>query len=747
MRRLAAFTVRRRRAVLLAALLFLPVCAAFGGGVATRLTHGGFDDPSSESTRVHQEQERRFDAGRYDFVVVLGTDEGDVDDPDVERVGLDVTDALRDAPGVAGVLSYWADGRVPPLRGDDGRQALIAARLEGGYDERVERAAELAEELPAVAEPLAIGFSGQAAVAEAASRQAEEDLQRSELLSAPFTFVALVIVFGSLVAALLPLSVAVVTVLGTFLALTLLTGVTDVSVFALNLTTGLGLGLAIDYSLFVVARYREELAGGHDVEPALARAMQTAGRTVAFSAGTVMVSMLALLLFPITYLRSFGYAGLIVVPLAAATAIVVLPALLAVLGPRVDAGRLIRHERARAVPGFWGRQAQRVVRQPWPYIVVVTAVLLVLALPFRNFESGRIDDRVLPTSNPARQATDDLRRNFTLGESEPLEVLVDADVSEEAIGQLAKDILEVPGVARVDAITGSYLEGVVVPPNDLSASRFDGGPGTWLSVVPSVEPVSLEAEEVVAQVRALSTDDVPVLVGGASAELVDTKAAIGDTLPWALLVVAGATLLLLFFMTGSLLVPVKALALNILSLTATFGGMVWVFQEGHFDGVLGFTATGSLDAFTPVLMFCIAFGLSMDYEVFLLSRMKEEYDLERDNEAAIIVGLDRTGRVVTAAALLLSIVFVALATSDVAVVKLFGVGLMVAVLVDAFLIRATLVPALMSLAGRANWWAPGPLRRFHLRYGIWENEPIAVLDRRVSTAERDVGSADEPAAP
>ncbi len=742
MRRLAAFTVRRRRAVLLAALLFLPLAAAFGGGVATRLTHGGFDDPSSESALVHRELERRFDAGRFDFVVVLGTDRGDVDDPEVADVGLAVTDALREAPGVAGVLSYWADGRLPPLRGEDGRQAIVAARLEGGYDERVERAAELAEELPPVAEPLDIGFSGQAAVAEAASRQAEEDLQQSELLSAPFTFVALVIVFGSVVAALLPLSVAVVTVLGTFLALTLLTGVTDVSVFALNLTTGLGLGLAIDYSLFVVARYREELAAGHAVEPALARAMQTAGRTVAFSAGTVMVSMLALLLFPITYLRSFGYAGLIVVPLAAATAIVVLPALLAVLGPRVDAGRLIRHQRTQRVPGFWGRQAQRVVRTPWPYVVVVTALLLVLALPFRTFESGRIDDRVLPTTNPARQATDDLRQNFTLGESEPLEVLVDAEVSNEQIERLAEDILEVPGVARVDAVTGSYLDDVAVPPNELSASRFDGGPGTWLSVVPSVEPVSLEAEAVVADVRALSTDAVPVLVGGASAELVDTKAAIADTLPWALAVVAGSTLVLLFLMTGSLLVPVKALALNILSLTATFGGMVWVFQEGHFDGVLGFTATGSLDSFTPVLMFCIAFGLSMDYEVFLLSRMKEEYDLERDNEAAIVVGLDRTGRVVTAAALLLSIVFVALSTSDVAVVKLFGVGLMVAVLVDAFLIRATLVPALMTLAGRANWWAPRPLRRFHLRYGIWENEPIAVLDRRVSTA--DPRPPDEP---
>ena len=269
-------------------------------------------------------------------------------------------------PGVAGVLSYWADGRLPPLRGEDGRQAIVAARLEGGYDERVERAAELAEELPPVAEPLDIGFSGQAAVAEAASRQAEEDLQQSELLSAPFTFVALVIVFGSVVAALLPLSVAVVTVLGTFLALTLLTGVTDVSVFALNLTTGLGLGLAIDYSLFVVARYREELAAGHAVEPALARAMQTAGRTVAFSAGTVMVSMLALLLFPITYLRSFGYAGLIVVPLAAATAIVVLPALLAVLGPRVDAGRLIRHQPTHRSPAFRGPQPPPLARTPWP---------------------------------------------------------------------------------------------------------------------------------------------------------------------------------------------------------------------------------------------------------------------------------------------------------------------------------------------------------------------------------------------
>ena len=376
------------------------------------------------------------------------------------------------------------------------------------------------------------------------------------------------------------------------------------------------------------------------------------------------------------------------------------------------------------------------MRHPVPYAIVVTAVLLVLAVPFLRLETGTVDDRVLPEEASSRAALDDVRANFGGRETSSLTVVLPEGADPDALDAYATALSAVDGVVRVDGSTGSYEGGEQLAPAELIPeellARFeaeDGSDATWLSVVPGVEPVSAEGEQLVHDLRDV---DAPgdVLVGGTAAELVDTKTAISARLPWALGFIAVVTFVLLFFMVGSLLVPLKALLLNVLSLTATFGAMVWIFQEGHLADRLGITPTGFIDVTTPLLMFCIAFGLSMDYEVFLLSRIKEEYDLERDNEHAVAVGLEKTGKIVTAAALLLAIVFVGISLSQVSVVKLFGIGLALAVLVDAFLIRATLVPAFMRLAGRANWWAPTFLRRFHLRYGIWENEPIAVLDRR-----------------
>jgi RND superfamily putative drug exporter len=530
-------------------------------------------------------------------------------------------------------------------------------------------------------------------------------------------------------------------VLGTFVVLSLLTELTEVSVFSLNLTTGLGLGLAIDYSLFVASRYREELARGVHSFVAVGRSMQTAGRTVAFSAGTVAISLMVLVIFPVAYLRSFAYAGVAVVALAAVGSIVILPAVLAVLGPRIEKGRLYK-PRETTDGGFWHRQASRVMRHPVPYAVTISAVLVVLAIPFFDLNPGLSDDRVGPEDMSSRVATDDIRENFTSREADALRVYVeDAGADNDALDRFGRALASVPGVARVDALTGYYLiaegEPVALPPNDLS-QRFaprPGARGTYMSVVPDVEPLSSRGEQLVKDVRATDAP-FPFRVAGPSAQLVDTKQTVTERLPLALGLIAVATFVLLFMMTGSILVPIKALVLNMLSLTATFGAMVWIFQEGHLSGILDFTPTGSIDVFTPILMFCIAFGLSMDYEVFLLSRIKEEYDLSHDNEHAVAVGLQKTGRIVTAAALLLTIVFIGIATSEVALVKAFGVGLALAVLVDAFLIRATLVPAFMRLAGRLNWWSPSWLRRWHLRWGIWENEPIALLDREFETSGR-----------
>jgi RND superfamily putative drug exporter len=743
-RRLALFVVHRRWVVIILAALFLPLAAIVGGGVAGKLTVGGLEDPGSESARTAEMLQERFaNAGQSDFVVLVTARDGDVDAEAVRAEGLAITERLGGEEGIGQASSYWALGPLgAPLKSADGSQALVFGSVNGNLDKKVKVAEELHEEYTESTDVLTTRVTGRAEIARQVSEQAEKDLQRSELLTAPFIFLALIAVFGGVIAALLPLGVGIIAVVGTLVILTILVSLTEVSVFALNLTTGLGFGLAIDYSLFVVSRYREELAEGASTYVAVGRTMQTAGRTVAFSAATVMISLLALLLFPVTYLRSFAYAGVAVVFLAAIASVIVLPAILAVLGPRVEALRIFK-VKPPGEDGFWGRQAARVMRHPIPYAVGVSAILVVLAIPFLTFNAGLIDDRVVPDSVSSRAATDQIRENFESREADALQVLMpdaDLDADADAIQALARELVVLPGVARVDSAAGSYIviDGEITPPvaNELSA-RFepdsDSG-GTWLSVVPSIEPHSAAGEQLVENIR---ETDAPFefTVAGTSATLVDTKESVLRVLPWTLALIALATFVLLFLMTGSLLVPVKALLLNVLSLTATFGAMVWIFQEGHFSDFLGFTPTGTIDVFTPILMFCIAFGLSMDYEVFLLSRIKEEYDLNRDNERAVRVGLQKTGRIVTAAALLLTLVFVGIATSKVSIVQLFGVGLSLAVLVDAFLIRATLVPAFMRLAGRSNWWSPRWLRRWHLRYGIWENEPIAILDREFEVSK------------
>jgi putative drug exporter of the RND superfamily len=743
MRRLGHLVTRYRWLVLAVTLLALPVAAVLGGPVKGRLSAGGFSDEASESRRAATVLEDVFETGSPNVVLLVTAAEGTagVDDPAVAERGLALTMELAATPHLVDAVSYWSIGNAPPLRSTDGRQALVLGRVPGDEDDLREAADGIAERFDGRSDGvITVGVGGFGETFRQITEQAEADLQKAEVLSMPVTLLLLLVVFGSAVAAALPLGVGIVAVLGTFLVLTVFTSFTQVSVFALNLTTAMGLGLAIDYSLFIVSRFREELSAGRAPEQALLRTMQTAGRTVAFSAFTVAISLAALLVFPLAYLRSFAYAGVGVVALAAVGALVVLPAILAVLGHRVDKFRIPLPGRRRKDPepgavhaGFWYRRAHAVMRRPLPIAVAVVAVLVVLGLPFLHFTAGQADDRVLPESAPVRAVHEDLRQNFSSKESTAVSVVAEpgSPVDPAAIEAYATRLSTLPGVARVDALTGYYLGGAEVKEADALSQRFasrgDGPGGTWLSVVPSVEPYSADGEALVADLRE-APSPFPVLVGGSTADLVDSKASLGRRLPLALGLIVVATFVLLFLMTGSVVVPLKALLLNLLSLSATFGMLVWVFEDGHLSGLLGFTPTGSISVHTPILLFCIAFGLSMDYEVFLLSRIKEEYDLGESNEESVAVGLEKTGSIVTAAALLLAVVFVAFATAEVAVVKVFGVGLTLAVLVDAFLIRTLLVPAFMKMAGRLNWWAPRSLRRFHLRYGIWETDPSSVLD-------------------
>jgi RND superfamily putative drug exporter len=736
-------------------VVLFAVGGGLGGGVAQELSSGGFGDPGSESFQANDTLLEEFGTGVPNIVLLVTVPDADgpgeepaVDRPEVQAAGQALTDRLAGTEHVTNVVSYWSIGNQPPLRSEDGTRALVIGRIAGTEDEVDDRIAEIGPEFHGDIAGLEVEVTGFAEVFRQVGEQIETDLLRAEMIAIPITLLLLLFVFRGVVAAALPLAIGALSVVNTMLVLRLINSVTEVSVFALNLTTALGLGLAIDYSLFVVNRFREELEHGHEPRAAVIRTVRTAGRTVAFSAGTVAASLLALLVFPIAFLKSFAYAGVAVALLAGLFSVIVLPAMLAALGHRVNAlpvGR--RRTRTEPEDGIWYRTATRVMARPGAVTAGVVAVLLFLGMPFLGIDLGLPDDRVLPPEAPARAAADVIREDFDSTEA-GASSLVATDVGDtadpvvrERIDDYARRLSAIDGAERVDAPTGVYADGEQVIDGETvrafapeAAARFDSPDAAYLSVVPDHEPNSAIGERFVADIRAL---DAPYdfQVTGLSAQLVDTKSALLDRLPLALGLIAIITFVLLFMMFGSVVVPLKALVLNVLSLSATFGAMVWIFQDGNLSGVLDFTATGSIDASTPILMFCVAFGLSMDYEVFLLSRIKEEHDAGADDRRAVALGLERTGRIVTAAALLISVVFVAFATSEVTFIKLFGLGLALAVLMDAFVIRGTLVPAFMRMAGSANWWAPAPLRRFHDRFGVSEHVSL------------DDGEPDEPDQP
>jgi RND superfamily putative drug exporter len=730
--RLGAFTVRRRRAILALAVLFVLVAGVVGGGVISRLSSGGFDDPSAPSARAAQELADRFDAAPNDLVLIAAsTDGATVDSPAVAAAGRALAAKLAAEPGVRDVTSYWA-APTAAMASTDRTMGLVTARLVEGGDAGQKRAGEIAAAYagPAAGGLLDVHVSGAPVVFAAVGTTIEKDLARAESIAIPVTMLLLLLVFGTLVASGLPAVIGAVAVLGSFLALFITTQVTDVSIFAINLVTALGIGLGIDYSLFMVTRFREELGRGAAPHDAVVRTVRTAGRTVLFSGITVAIALSALLVFPQFFLRSFAYAGIATVTLAVIAALVVLPALLAVLGTRVNRFRVLRGATDVVDHGFWYRLSAAVMRRPWPVLLVGVGVLVVLGLPFFRVTFGQTDARVLPASAQAAQAGQILAERFDAREADPLTVVAPASTaSADTVARYAVALSQVHGVARVDALTGSYSGGAKVAAATPANARFTatGGTGTWLSLVADVdvEPYSAEGKALVADLREVASPLGATYVGGSAAVFADSQSAMGQRLPWALGIIAIATFILLFLFTGSVVLPLKALVLNMLSLSATFGAMVWIFQEGHFSQWLGdFTVTGELDTSMPILMFCIAFGLSMDYEVFLLSRIKEEYDRTGDNTAAVALGLQRTGRLVTSAAALMAIVFLAFATSGVTIIKMLGIGVALAVLVDATVVRGLLVPAFMRVAGDANWWAPAPLKRLHARFGVRELDDL-----------------------
>ncbi|MFD5326652.1 MMPL family transporter [Streptomyces sp. NPDC127092] len=720
------FVTARPRLTLLVALVLTALAVLAGGGVAERMGSGGWEDPDAESTYATEVLEREFPASQPNLLLLVDAGRAGVDDPGVAAEARRLAERLDAREGVDGVGSYWQTGS-PALRSEDGRQAVIAARIAGDEKTAGETLQDLAPDFRGTHGPVQVSVGGPLAVRHEMQTIIQEDLLRAELIALPITLVLLVMVFGSAVAALLPLGIGIVAILGTNAVLRGITEFTDVSVFAQNLTTALGLGLAIDYALFVVRRFREELAAGAGTRTAVGTTLRTAGRTVLFSALTVAVSLAAMLVFPQYFLRSFAYAGIAVVLLAAAAALILLPAALLLLGDRVNAldlRKLLRRKGradARVRDGAsgaegaggvgetegagWGRAAGMVMRRaPWFAVATATGLVL-LGLPFLGVKFGTADDRQLPAVAESRVVQDELRDGFPGSPGGALTVLAEGQATPEQYAGYRQRIAALDGVARVD---GPVTAGT------------GGRTHAYFTVVPDGESVGAEAQRVVGELRAEQAP-FPTSVTGAAAVLVDSKDAIGERLPWAAVIIAVVTLVLVFLLTGSVLIPLQAVVLNALSLTAMFGAVVWVFQEGHLSGLLGFTPTGDIETTLPVLMFCVAFGLSMDYGVFLLSRIKEEYDATGDHEGAVRHGLRRTGGLITAAAVILAVVMVAIGTSRVTNTKMLGLGVALAVLMDAMVVRSLLVPSVMKLTGRLTWWAPGPLRRFHGRFGISES--------------------------
>ncbi len=706
--RLADVLYANGRRVLIVAVIGAAVCGALGAGVAKHLSPYGANDPATQSVqatnRFQAAAGRQLDAG---VVALITSRSGPVTSPATRARIRDVSRQLQAEPTVATVDSILTTPN-PAIVSKDRRQTYVLAYFKPLSDQRLKDVAQQLENRFAGQADVALG--GGAIANAQANTQVSHDLAHAELLAFPFIFLLSLLFFRSLVAALLPPLLGGLAILTTFLALRIVASVVDISVFALNLVTGLGLGLAIDYSLFMVSRYREEAAQSGFGRQALRRTLQTSGRTILFSSITVAMAIASLAIFPQRFLYSMGIAGALVALLAAMLALVVLPAMLAVLGPRVNALAPRRLQRAAdrdarpAQSGAWYRLSRFVTRRPGPIAAASAGLLIVLGLPFLGIKFVTVNASVLPHTASARQVDDALKQSFPPNRTQPLQVVVGAPADSPKVTALRTEMAQLPNVA------------VVSPAQPASATT------SLISVAPTQPPLSGASQQLLHDVRALRP---PVYLGvaGQTAAYVDLEHSLAAHIPAVLTVIVAATLIVLFLFTGSVVLPIKAVIMNALSLSAVFGILVLIFQDGRLEGLLGYQSQGALDATQPIFLAAVAFGLATDYGVFLLSRIKEARDAGAADSEAVAIGLERTGRIVTAAALLFAVAIGAFATSKLVFIKELGLGAALAVLIDASIIRALLVPSLMELLGKWNWWAPAPLRRLHNRIGLAEHAP------------------------
>ncbi|OBJ01304.1 hypothetical protein A5660_24210 [Mycobacterium alsense] len=760
---LPAFTrlaIAAPRRIIAVAVLALLGAAIFGIPVVNGLSGGGFQDPTSESARATELLRDRFDQTDQHMMIAVTAPAG-ARSAEARGVATDVVEHLNRSPWVLNVSSAWTS---PPqvaaqLVSGDGRSGLIVAGLKGGENDAQKYASALTSELVHDRDGVTLRAGGMAVAYAQINEQNARDLVLMESIAIPLSFAVLVWVLGGVVAAALPIALGGLTIALTMSVLRLISFATDVSTYALDLSIAMGLALAIDYNLLIISRYREELArcAGRDV--ALLRTMATAGRTVLFSATTVGLSMAVMAVFPMYFLKSSAYTIVATAAIVAIASIVVTPAALALLGPRLDALDVRRWLARRTPPRakswrdhahkpvyslFWYRSTKFVTRHAVPLGLSVVALMLLLGVPFLGVKWGFPDERVLPRSASARQVADMLDSDFGNGLGTSVSVVVpDAHgVTPADLERYAADLSRVPDVSAVTAPTATFAGGRPVGP-PAAATGIAGG-SAFLTVA-TIAPLYSQASNT--QLDRLHQVAGPA---GRSVELTglaqinrDSVDAISKGLPITLALIAVITFALLFLLTGSVVIPLQALVCNVLSLTAAFGAMVWIFQDGHL-GALGTTPNGTLNANIPVLLFCIAFGLAMDYEVFLVSRIHEYWraslasretrpgavEAHAATDESTALGIAGIGRVVTTAAVVMSISFAALIPAHVSFMRMLGLGLTLAVLADATLVRMVLVPAFIHLLGRWTWWAPKPLARLHERLAMGEGGADEVGRRR-----------------
>lgn len=698
--KLGHFLVKRRKSAVVLFIVGILVAGAVGSMAFSRLDTAGYSDPNSDSYKVYEYLKDELKLSDPAVVIVVDSGSTDVTDPLVTQKGLALEKKIGKEAGVSKTVSYWSSGGETIFKSSDGKAAYIL--VYGNEDPFTPQGQELGaffqKNYDGAYDGLTLYAGGVGVISSAISKKIADDLKIAELISIPLTFILLAFVFGALAASAMPLIVGVAAILGAFFILYLFTLFTNVSIYALNLTTGMGLGLGIDYALLMVNRFREELHRGKNVEDSIVSTMGSAGKTVFYSGMTVLVTLLSLTFFPLPFLKSFGYAGVSVVALAVVGAILGLPPILALMGTKIDKGVVRRSAITPKEDGRWAQTARLVMKRPVAAVVLSLTILAIMAAPITNIKFSQGDSRMLPADNKAAVATALQAERFPGQTGNPIEIIIrNGSDNLDEINLYAAKVKQVAGIVDV------------VPPLTI-------GKDVRLIAYQEMLPRTPESQALIHDLRKINSP-VGTLIGGVGADYTDSQDGIARTLPWALGWIIFSVLVLIFVFTGSIILPIKAVLLNFLSLGATMGVLTWVFIDGNLQWLVGsFTLTGTIDTSIVILIAVMVFGLSMDYELFLLSRIREEHLAGKSNVESVAVGLQRSARIITAAALILAVVFAAFVTSGVTSIKTMGFGVALAVLLDATIVRGLLVPALMRLLGERNWWAPQWMRRFTLHH-------------------------------